>query len=65
MTKLGDKKIDSKQYKDGNEFEFELPNSKRTLTFKLLTQDEREIDSELSGLKISKDTGILQKQLHV
>ena len=61
LTKLGDKKIDSKQYKDGNEFEFELPNSKRTLTFKLLTQaDEREIDSELAGLaKISKDTGIL------
>ena len=51
LTKLGDKKIDSKQYKDGNEFEFELPNSKRTLTFKLLTQDEREIDSELSGLQ--------------
>ena len=41
LTKLGDKKIDSKQYKDGNEFEFELPNSKRTLTFKLLTQSRR------------------------
>ena len=65
LTKLGDKKIDSKQYKDGNEFEFELPNSKRTLTFKLLTQDEREIDSELACCKNIQRYWYFAKQLHV
>ena len=61
LTKLKNKEINDKTYKNGNEFEFELPNSKRKLTFKVLTQaDEKEIDSELAGLaKISKETGVL------
>ena len=39
-----------------NEFEFELPTSKKLITFKLLTQeDEKKIENELKGLKkISK-----------
>ena len=47
LTKLKNREISDKTYKNGNEFEFELPNSKRKLTFKVLTQaDEKEIDSE-------------------
>ena len=38
-----------KTFQDGkNEFEFTLPNSKRVVTFKLLThKDERQIDSTI------------------
>jgi hypothetical protein len=40
-----------------NEFEFTLPKSKNTITFKLLThKDEQDINRELEGLKkINKD----------
>ena len=38
LTKLKNREISDKTYKNGNEFEFELPNSKRKLTFKGLTQ---------------------------
>jgi hypothetical protein len=40
-----------------NEFEFTLPHSKNTITFKLLThKDEQDINRELEGLKkINKD----------
>ena len=51
LTKLKDKKLDEKIVSDGvNEFEFELPATKRKLTFKLLTSaDEKEIDKEIAG----------------
>jgi len=53
LTKLGEKSIDHSHLKGGkNEFNFELPTSKRKITYKLLTQsDEREIDAELKALK--------------
>ena len=53
LTKLGEKSIDHSHLKGGkNEFDFELPTSKRKITYKLLTQsDEREIDAELKALK--------------
>ena len=53
LTKLDDKKIDFKQFtKEVNEHDFELPVSKRKITFKLLTQaDERKIDAELKVYK--------------
>jgi len=53
LTSLKDKKIDHSHFKSGaNEFSFKLPTSKRTITFKLLTQrDEREVDNELKALK--------------
>ena len=43
-----------------NEFEFELPGTKRKIIFKLLTQsDERKIDAELKAMKkVSKNTGV-------
>jgi len=51
LTQLKDKKIDKSIVTDGaNEFEFELPATKRKLTFKLLTSgDEKEIDKEVAG----------------
>ena len=53
LTTLKDKEINHSHFKSGiNEFSFKLPTSKRTITFKLLTQkDEREVDNELKALK--------------
>lgn len=61
LTSLENKKINFNDFEKGkNEFDFDLPGSKRKLTFKLLTQrDEKAIDSQLKALKkISKSTGI-------
>lgn len=61
LTSLDHKKLNFNDYDKGkNEFDFDLPGSKRKLTFKLLTQrDEKAIDSQLKALKkISKGTGI-------
>ena len=59
LTTLEDKNFNSKNLlEEGvNEFEFSLPSSKTTITFKLLTHgDEKSIDRELEGLKkIRKD----------
>jgi len=51
LTKLKDKKLDESIVSAGvNEFEFELPATKRKLTFKMLTSgDENEIDKEVAG----------------
>ena len=53
LTEADDKEIDtSKMIESRNEFEFELPTSKKLITFKLLTQeDEKKIENELKGLK--------------
>jgi hypothetical protein len=44
--------------KGKNEFEYKLPNTDNTVTFRLLTQkDDRDIDAELEGLKkLNKNT---------
>jgi len=51
LTLLKDKKLDETKVSKGvNEFEFELPATKRKLTFKLLTSiDETEIEKEIAG----------------
>jgi hypothetical protein len=51
LTQLKDKKLDENIVSEGvNEFEFDLPATKRKLTFKLLTSgDEKEIDKEVKG----------------
>ena len=51
LTKLKDKVLDESIASDGvNEFEFELPATKRKLTFRLLTSgDEKTIDEEVKG----------------
>jgi len=53
LTSLNDKELDSSLVNEGkNEFEFQLPASKRTVTFKFLTHgDEKKITQELEGLK--------------
>ena len=60
LTKIKDKKIDKKLFKNGNEFDFELPASKVKITFKLLThKDEKSIDEELKALKkFQKGSGV-------
>ena len=59
LTTLKDKNLNPKDLKEEgvNEFDFTLPHSKNSLTFKLLTHgDEKTIDRELEGLKkIKKD----------
>ena len=57
LSKLEPVDIDfSKFTRSVNEFSFELPNSERTVTFKLLTgRDEKQIDAEIKAKqKISK-----------
>lgn len=59
LTSLDNKQLDEKLFASRtNEFEFILPKSKNTVTFKLLThKDEQEINRELEGLKkINKDS---------
>ena len=61
LTKMEDKKVDfSKFEKNKNEFDFELPASKKVITFKILTQrDEKQIDNELKAMKkLTKESGI-------
>ena len=61
LTKLKDKKVKfDKDDKGKNEFDFQLPASKRVVTFKLLTSaDEKAIDKELKSMKkLNKLTGI-------
>jgi hypothetical protein len=60
LTKLKHRKIDKKLYKAGNKFSFTLPNSKRVVEFKLLTQhDENEIEKILQDYeKVEKLTGV-------
>ena len=61
LTKLKDKKVKfDKDDKGKNEFDFQLPASKRVVTFKLLTSaDEKAIDKELKSMKkMNKLTGI-------
>jgi hypothetical protein len=51
LTQLKDNKLDESLVSNGvNEFEFELPATKRKLTFKMLTSgDEKSIDAEVKG----------------
>ena len=51
LTQLKDKKLDESLVTNNvNEFEFELPATKRKLTFKLLTSaDDKQIDKEVQG----------------
>jgi len=52
LTAFDDKAIEEPKTKGVNQFEFRLPTSKKTLTFKLLTQgDENEIGEEVAKLR--------------
>ena len=60
LTKLQNVKFDESVFTGENKFSFELPNSKRTLEFKLLTHgDELKIDTLLKGYeKVENITGV-------
>ena len=60
LTTLDHKKVDESLLQNGNNFEFELPNSKRKVGFKLLThKDESEINNILKSLeKAEQITGV-------
>ena len=61
LTQIKDKEIDEKLFKGGkNEFTFDLPTSKVSVTFKLLThKDEKNIEEELKALKkFQKASGV-------
>jgi len=60
LTKLENKPIDEKLFENGNSFTLELPNSKRVVGFKLLTQkDENEIEETMKDYeKVEKLTGV-------
>ena len=53
LTTLSDRKLDKSLVINGaNEFEFELPATKRKVTFKMLTSDdEKSIEAEIEGYK--------------
>lgn len=49
---LKNKEVDQTFYKNSNEFSFELPHSKNTVTFRLLTvADEKKIEQEIKSIK--------------
>ena len=57
LTSFESKKVDFKKFTKGvNEHDFTLPNSKKVITFKLVTQgDEKSVEAQLKALiKISK-----------
>jgi hypothetical protein len=59
LSQIENKPLKEELFKDRkNEFEFTLPKSGNTITFKILThKDEQDINRELDGLKkINKDT---------
>ena len=52
LQSLKNKDVDYSLYKGKNEFTFELPHSKNTVTFRLFTiEDEKAIEAEIKGLK--------------
>jgi hypothetical protein len=52
LQTLKNKEVNYALFKNKNEFVFELPHSKNTITFKLLTiADEKAIEAEIKGLK--------------
>ena len=63
LSLIEPKEINDSDYKNGNNFSFELPNSKRMVEFQLLNhKSESDITAELKGLKkIENRTGISQE----
>ena len=60
------KTIDTSLFNNKNEFEFKLPKSGNTITFKVLTvTDDKKIDEEIKGIKknLGQDAGIISTRL--
>jgi len=68
LTQLKDKHLDRTLVKTPgvNEFEYVLPTTKNTVTFKLLThRDEREIEKEIQGMKKVNPNGSYEVTLRL
>lgn len=66
LQNLKYKEIDFSLLNNKNEFEFKLPKSGNTITFKILTvNDDRKIDEEIKGVKknLGQDAGIISTRL--
>lgn len=60
------KELDWSLFSNKNEFEFVLPHSKNTVTFKLLTlTDDKKIDEEIKGMKkvVGQEAGSISTRL--
>lgn len=60
------KELDWSKFSNKNEFEFLLPNSKNSVTFKVLTiGDDKKIDEEVKGMKktLGQEVGLLSTRL--
>jgi hypothetical protein len=61
LQKLGYKNVDLSLFSNNNEVSYELPFTKNTVTFKILTiDDDKRIDDEAKGIKkaLGQDAGI-------
>jgi hypothetical protein len=66
LQNLKYKELDWPKFNNKNEFEFVLPKSKNTVTFKILTiADDKKIDEEIKGVKknLGQEAGSLSTRL--
>jgi len=67
LQKLGYKSVDLSLFKNDNELTYELPFTKNTVTFKILTiEDDKKIDDEAKGIKkaLGQDAGTSLRLKH-
>jgi len=67
LQKLGYKSVDLSLFKNDNEVAYELPFTKNTVTFKILTiEDDKKIDDEAKGIKkaLGQDAGTSLRLKH-
>jgi hypothetical protein len=67
LQKLQYKKVDLSLFSNNNEVAYELPFTKNTVTFKILTiEDDKRIDEEAKGIKkaLGQDAGISLRLKH-
>lgn len=66
LQNLKYKELDWSKFNNKNEFEFTLPYTKNTVTFKILTvADDRKIDEEIKGMKkvVGQEAGTISTRL--
>jgi len=66
LQNLKYKEVDWSKFNNKNEFEFTLPYTKNTVSFKLLTvADDKKIDEEIKGMKkiVGQEAGVVSTRL--
>ena len=66
LQSLQYKQVNLSLFQNRNQFDFTLPYSKNTVTFKILTvEDDKKIDEEVKGLKksLNQDAGLISTRL--